>query len=197
MAGGDYTKEEAWQLQPASRSVLSILTNEDFATVRAILPGGVREPDLTITEDSGEPYLHRWYVVPRGTDANVYMHLQVQSDPERPLHDHPWDNQSVILAGGYNEMIQEHPPEGGTRTRVMRKGQTCWRRAEAAHRLILPKDIPYTLTLFSTGPTVRPWGFWMPKTGGFKWVAASDCLIERDGVSRFRDLNHLKEPQYV
>ena len=139
-------------------SALDQLTNDDFATVRRVL-GGVREPDLTIAGEDGEPYLHRWYVIPRNEEANFYLHLQVRSDPERPLHDHPWDNQSVILSGGYDEVLQDVPPLGHIRTVSRRKGQTCSRRAEAAHRLILPEGVPYTLTLFSTGPNVRAWGF--------------------------------------
>jgi len=180
-------------------SVLSILTNEDFATVRGILPGGVREPDLTIAGEDGEPYLHRWYVIPRSLEANVYLHLQVASDPERPLHDHPWDNQSVVLAGGYDEVLEDHPPTGPRRTRKVRKGQTWTRRAEAAHRLILPEGIPYTLTLFSTGPVVRDWGFWVPNHSGTpRWLPAHDCITHTpDGVSRFRDLSKLRSPEHA
>jgi len=180
-------------------SVTDILNNEDFATVRGILPGGVREPDLTIAGEDGQPYLHRWYVIPRNLQANVYLHLQVASDPERPLHDHPWDNQSVILSGGYDEVLQDHPPEGGTRVVARRKGQTCSRRAEAAHRLILPPATPYTLTLFSTGPVVRQWGFWVPNHSGLaRWFSADECITHTpDGVSRFRDLSHLRSPLHA
>lgn len=180
-------------------SVLNLLNNDDFTTVRGILPGGVREPDLTIAGEDGAPYLHRWYVIPRSLQANVYLHLQVASDPERPLHDHPWDNQSVILSGGYDEVLQEHPPWEGTRTVQRRRGQTCNRRAEAAHRLILPKETPYTLTLFSTGPVVRQWGFWVPNGSGVsKWFSADECITHTpDGVSRFRDLSHLRSPTHA
>lgn len=180
-------------------SVLDILTNEDFATVRSILPGGVREPDLTIAPDGGDLYLHRWHVIPRrAVAANVYLHLQLQSDPERPLHDHPWDNQSVILAGGYDEVIQEHPPFTPITVAKRRKGQTCWRRAEAAHRLILPEGTPYTLTLFSTGPTVREWGFWIPNHSGMpRWFSHEQCIHEEGGKSVFHIPTEARTPDHA
>src|SRR5690554_5853755 len=40
------------------------------------LNGPIREPDLTIAPD-GNPYLHRWYIVPRNTTGNLYLHMQV------------------------------------------------------------------------------------------------------------------------
>src|SRR5208282_5517483 len=101
----------------------------------------------------GEPYLYRWHVIPRNDYANVYLHIQVANDPERPLHDHPWDNTSVILAGGYDEMHQRHPAASSPVTlRKMREGNVIHRKAEEAHRLLLASPLGYTMTLFSTGP---------------------------------------------
>ncbi len=178
-------------------SALDILTNEDFATARLIL-GGVREPDLTIAPDGGGAYLHRWHIVPRNPHANVYLHLQVQSDPERPLHDHPWDNQSVILAGGYDEVIEDHPPSGPRRIRKVRAGQVWTRRAEAAHRLILPEGIPYTLTLFSTGSSIRDWGFWIENHSSTpKWFSHTECLTHVDGRSVFHYPPNCRSPDHA
>jgi len=144
-----------------------MLTDEDKARAENTLGVGFRQPDLTIAPD-GSPYLYRWHVVPRNNEANVYFHIQVQSDPDRPLHDHPWDNTSVILSGGYDEVLfipESTASCGGPReywTRKLRKGDVVHRPATQAHRLILPKDIPYTMTMFTTGPHVREWGFWTP-----------------------------------
>ncbi len=126
--------------------------------------GSEREPDLNINPD-GKPYLYRWYVVKRTARGNVYFHIQVADDPERPLHDHPWDNQSVILYGGYDEVL--HPYGGApdpTRTRRHKRelGDVIHRRAEWSHRLLMPKGNGRTMTLFSTGPKVHSWGFWYP-----------------------------------
>lgn len=151
-----------------------ILRAEDWETAHHVLGTLNRLPDLTICGDDGKPYLHRWHVIPRRVvAANVYFHVQVASDPERPLHDHPWDNQSVILAGGYDELISKDPAAGTIPVLERRSvGQTLWRKAEEAHRLILPGTQPYTVTLFSTGPVRRDWGFWLADG----WHSHNDCL---------------------
>lgn len=140
-----------------------------------------RDPDLTIAPD-GSPYLYRWHLIPRNNWGNNYLHIQVASDPERPLHDHPWDNTSVILSGGYTEIMSEHQ-NLPSRTHKRVKGDVVNRLASHAHRLILPPDIPYTMTLFTTGPTVRDWGFWI---NGW-WVSHKEVLTNlADGRSVFK-----------
>lgn len=123
------------------------------------------QPDLIIAPD-GNPYLYRWYVTPRNRQANVYLHVQVDDDPKRPLHDHPWDNVSVILSGGYRETIswsEGEPAPNTLYTAIRNKGDTIFRRARQAHRLELPNAFMYTMTLFSTGPKIHNWGFWYPE----------------------------------
>lgn len=125
-----------------------------------------REPNEVLTPE-GTPYIYRWHVVPRRlVGANVYLHLQVADDPERPLHDHPWDNQSVILAGGYIEVYQQRPPRGPVKRRTLRVGDVAQRRAAEAHRLYLIPGNTLSISLFSTGPVIREWGFWK----GGKWI---------------------------
>lgn len=153
--------------------------------------GGIHrlyKPDLEIAPD-GSPYLYRWHVVDRNKEANVYLHIQVASDPERPLHDHPWDNQSVILAGGYLEIIQENPPWSGLVHRRRNPGDTVQRKATESHRLVLPMDVPYTMSLFTTGPVKRDWGFWMPTHKGRpQWHSHQECIVNTpDGKSIFRN----------
>jgi hypothetical protein len=123
----------------------------------------------------------------------VYLHLQVASDPERPLHDHPWDNQSVILSGGYIERHVKKMPWGRIEEPRRFVGQTVQRLAEEAHRLILPPDVPYTLTLFTTGPVRREWGFWINDYRGYPtWVNQQDCIITTpDGRSVFKQPERL------
>lgn len=170
----------------------NLLSDKDRALAASLL-GSERAPDLDIQPD-GTPYLYRWWVTPRQKAANVYMHVQVASDPERPLHDHPWDNQSVILSGGYHELLLTKPPWGLTRTRECYEGQTYHRLAEEAHRLILPEGVPYTLTLFTTGPVRRDWGFWLPDYRGYPiWVSHNECIINTpDGRSVFKQPEKLR-----
>lgn len=166
-----------------------LLSAADHMLANAVLKhrGGLSHcaPDLVIAPD-GNPYLYRWFLIPRNNLANVYFHIQVASDPERPLHDHPWDNTSVILSGGYNEVWDAAPDikrHGGAITRALRAGNTVHRRATEAHRLILPPDILYTMTIFSTGPTLRPWGFWFPDG----WRDAKEVTEIENGMSVMRE----------
>lgn len=158
-----------------------VLRAEDWEVASRFLGSLHRDPDVVIAPSGGKDYLYRWHLTPRALEANVYFHLQVASDPERPLHDHPWDNQSVILAGGYQEVIQEHQhliPTLANRS----KGQTIWRKAEVAHRLVLPATTPYTMTLFTTGPVRRDWGFWINS----RWHSHDECIThDKDGKSTF------------
>lgn len=162
------------------------LTLQDEMLAREILGLGedgchtdLRKPDLVIAPD-GQPYIFRWHLTPRSKLANVYFHIQVANDPERPLHDHPWDNTSVILSGGYDEIWNPNPPLGRQTTREFRTGDVIFRFAHAAHRIILPPGIEYAMTLFSTGPKVREWGFWYPD--GWRSHAAVTRLIGNKSI---------------
>jgi hypothetical protein len=168
-----------------------ILSIDDYALADRILGGpdgaGIhREPDLVISPN-GHPYLYRWHIVHDQNKANVYFHIQVASDPERPLHDHPWDNTSVVLSGGYDEVwspqpwLDEHHPSIAHYERKLRSGNVVHRAAAEAHRLILPEHIPYTMSLFSTGPKVREWGFWFPD----RWRSFKEVTEIKEGVSQF------------
>lgn len=145
-----------------------------------------RPPDLVIAPAGHGEYLFRWYVVPRNSDGNVYFHVQTASDPERPLHDHPWDNTSVILAGGYEELICVEPdaPDAYATYRVRRRaGDVIHRPATWAHRLILPTGALYTMSLFVTGPKVRKWGFWHEG----KFTPYTEVTVETEGKSSWKE----------
>lgn len=154
--------------------IADLLKPEDWATVSTILGGSVRPPDETIYS-GGKPYIYRWHVIPRrAVGCNIYLHLQVADDSERAMHDHPWSNQSVILSGGYVEEFWKMPPWTSTKgVRTIKKGDVVHRGPEEAHRLKLLTEQPYTISLFSTGPVVREWGFWeefpIPK-----WITQSE-----------------------
>lgn len=138
--------------------------------------GLIFQPDLVIAPD-GNPYLYRWYITPHNQQyGNLYFHLQVASDPERPLHDHPWDNCSNILRGGYDETLQIVPPKGRIFQIRRRPGDFIYRSAGEAHHLKLPADVPYTMSLFSTGRRQRVWGFWYP-----------DGWVSFDAVTKLRE----------
>lgn len=137
-----------------------------------------RPPNLIIgTADN--PYLLRWYLIPKNRFLNIYLHKFMRSDEDRALHDHPWASCSIILKNGY----REHLPNNVVKIR--RAGNIVFRRASQAHRVELHR-IPaprthksdmvdsfcYAMgirskpkpawTLFITGPKVREWGFHCP-----------------------------------
>lgn len=178
---------------PKLAEMVEQLTPEDYDfAVRTLGHDGrlaprLWHPDLVLAPD-GTPYLYRWYLVGGNTTegakievspAYVMFHIQVQSDPERPLHDHPWDNQSVIISGSYEEVIQSQPPYGVVERVLRKKGDVITRAASEAHRLILPEGVPYAMTIFTAGPKVRDWGFWY----GDEWHHNKQHVAFRDGVS--------------
>ena len=69
--------------------------------IKRLLKG---EPDFTIHRGEGV-YMRRWYVIPRNRFFNIYLHHFLQSDDPRALHDHPWWNVSIVLKGGYWEIV--------------------------------------------------------------------------------------------
>lgn len=144
----------------------------------------VPRPADFIIMQSGKPYMHRWWVIPRNKIFNIYLHKIVQSDDDRALHDHPWWNVSILLKGGY----YEHTPH---RVYWRTAGGIYFRKATASHRLELDTrhcrlfhgganatedqalaceeyDILPCWSLFITGSKIREWGFHC-KTGWRHW----------------------------
>lgn len=116
----------------------------------------------------GDDYMRRWWVLPRNEFANVYLHDIRKSDDDRALHDHPWQNTSVLLFGSYIE----HTPEG---TSVRKAGDVVHRPAHSQHRLeVIPGE--RAISLFMTGAKEREWGF----ACGQGWVHWRDFTNEDD-----------------
>lgn len=117
-----------------------------------------RAPDIEIGGHEN-PYLRRWWLIPRNRFFNIYLHHFCRSDDDRALHDHPWWSLSVLLRGRY---VEHTISAGGINVRTERRaGQWKFRKAEAAHRIEL-HDGP-CWTLFVTGPRIREWGFHCPQ----------------------------------
>lgn len=85
-------------------------------------------------EKTGEVYLRRWYVVATPW-FSVLLHKICTPDKDRDLHDHPWSFWSLVLWGGYEEVL-----------------------GERAHRIYMLDRSP-TWTLVLTGRRRREWGF--------------------------------------
>lgn len=135
-----------------------------------------RTPYFDLIHD-GELYMERWWLRKppgHGEHSSTYdktksgigirIHHTVRSDRGRDLHDHPWWNVSIVLAGGYWEIVpisQAQPAilDAHCYRRIWRgPGSVVFRRAHHRHRLeILQGDSAWSL--FIMGPWIRDWGF--------------------------------------
>lgn len=119
------------------------------------------------------PFLMRWFVIPKNKWCNVYLHKFIRDDEDRALHDHPWFNVSLLLVGRYIEVTGGDPAFLRT---VYEAGELKIRLATAAHRIELVRTrrsghkrtkVKRTRgqpswSLFITGPVTRKWGFHCP-----------------------------------
>jgi len=126
-----------------------------------------RRPDFIIGGEE-DPYLRRWWVIPRNRFFNIYLHHFMRSDDDRALHSHPWEwNVSVLLEGQY----LEHLPGG--RSVVCRAGEVAYRTGESWHRIELTHGSVWTL--FLTGAHAREWGFAAGPSGFTHWRDFLEC----------------------
>lgn len=131
-----------------------------------------RSPDF-IVGGRQNPYLHRWWLLPRNPFFNVYIHKFSRSDDDRALHDHMYANISWLLQGYYLEHTIQH---GGIHTKThVEAGDVVIRLSgKSAHRIELPDGKP-CWTLFITGFRYREWGFHCPIRGWVHWKDFTDA----------------------
>lgn len=123
-----------------------------------------RLPDFVI----GDSYLLRWWVIPRNQLYNLYLHDIRKSDDDRAMHDHPWENTSLLISGGYIE----HTPQGVFERKC---GDIVHRKPTDLHRLeVIPGQ--RAISLFATELKVKDWGFQCPK----EWVSWQDFTSPND-----------------
>lgn len=117
-----------------------------------------------------DPYLLRWYVIPRNPWLNVYVHKFCRSDDDRALHDHPWWFVSLMLSGRYDEIT-----EAGTKRR--RTGSIAYRPAAWRHRVALLWESCTSCGGSGIGYGTVPGGRWME----------TDCgVCDGSGTGRYR-----------
>lgn len=130
-----------------------------------------RPPDFIIG-DLAEPYMLRWWVIPRNKVFNIYLHRFMRDDEDRALHDHPWPSLSIALSGGMIEVYRNQ--QGDDAVRNVGAGDIVFRGAKFAHRMIVPEP---SWTIFITGPVIREWGFLCPEG----WRHWKEFTASRDG----------------
>lgn len=121
-----------------------------------------------------DPYLKRWFIIPRNKVFCIYLHQMLRDDDDRALHDHPGDNLSIVLKGGYDEHLFLGWPEEGrplpqTISVQRRPGQIINRTASLPHRLTLPEGATSSWSLFFVWRKRREWGFWCPQGRWVPW----------------------------
>lgn len=120
-----------------------------------------RPPDFVIG-DRADPYMLRWWILPRNRWFNAYLHHFLKDDDDRALHDHPFWSLSLTLDGDLMEIYRKR---GTDRLRTVETGDLILRSGRFAHRMIVPRP---SWTLFITGPRYREWGF-LCKSGWKPW----------------------------
>lgn len=134
------------------------------------------------------PMMKRWRLIqtPMG---GVYVHFIYREDLDPIGHDHPWAFWSLVLKGGYTELLQTHPRYPDQPKRVSHRRFSLHHfPLKWAHRIISVE--PGTITLVLVGPKKKQWGFWQPVTEvvddhglmartavvGHEWVDYRDAL---------------------
>lgn len=126
-----------------------------------------RPPDFLIGPTQDDPYMRRWWIIPRNRWFNIYLHHMIHDDDDRAAHDHPSWSLSLCLKGFIREfqLIPGTFPEQW-RINEIEEGDWKWRSSTFSHRLTFPKGEAWTL--FINGPKLRTWGFHCPK-GWIPW----------------------------
>ena len=100
----------------------------------------------------------------------LYLHRIHRPDIDPDPHDHPWWFASVVLCGGYTELVwPDKTTRGGsgtTRCRIRKRWSLRHLNRKAAHMITETDGLLWTLVL--TGPRRSTWGFWTPD-GFVRW----------------------------
>lgn len=108
-------------------------------------------------------YMDRYWLFRNFLGMSARVHVTYRSDEDLVLHDHPWDNISLLLDGYYWEKTFDRQPSQWPgalpplKSKLYMVGDIVARRAEKAHRLELSYQV---VTLFITFGKRRPWGFY-------------------------------------
>lgn len=131
----------------------------DTASINSMKPD--RKPDFVIGPPD-DPYMERWWIIPRNPQFNIYYHRILHDDDDRALHDHPWESFSFMTKGRLREITEVNNKNEVIQSRLLSAGECVFRSSTFKHRLELIGNEPAE-TLFITGPKVRDWGFHCPQ----------------------------------
>lgn len=118
-------------------------------------------------------YMNRWWLFNpyqkadgeiigrRGLRAwlpSIRVHEILRADTAEHMHDHPWDARTIILDGGYFELVEEYDARTGAGLELRLQGETRAIRYGEYHHItrVLGRSC---FTLFFTWKYVGTWGF--------------------------------------
>lgn len=113
------------------------------------------------------PYLRRWVLNLKF--FSIRIHHWYSSDDHRAKHDHPSGFITLVLSGSYTDVT----PTG---RELLKPGSIRYRAATHIHTVEVPINGCWTILIF--GPQIRHWGFYVPRTNGFKFKKANKYFIE-------------------
>ena len=155
---------EAWKTYRIARGETDIVA-DDFLPLRDrlylwLIKRAKRTPYYHL-----DGYMERWWLL-KTPWLSIRVHRILRSDADRDPHDHPFDWASLVMYGGYDEILYD--AKGKPRSsRICRPGSFRRVRATDLHRLVVQPN-ESVLTLFIVGRRKREWGFQTPN-GWVNW----------------------------
>lgn len=127
-----------------------------------------------IKSQLGELHFQRYRIIETKW-FNIYVHYIAKSDEDKHMHDHPWDFISIILWGGYAEILKKvwwkttnEIEKIEYNVKTYKPISIIHRPANDFHQITLLKP---TFTLVFTGPRKRTWGYLtVSDWTGYKWI---------------------------
>jgi hypothetical protein len=122
--------------------------------------GFLQRAEIGHPSHPGVVYLRR-YILVMCPWFQVYLHHILRPDFDRHLHNHPWAGVSLILHGGYAELVTAP----GDEHYLVRHGIGALNvlRRDTYHRITQVKR--HTWTLLVAGRRKSSWGFWVSDRG--------------------------------
>lgn len=133
----------------------------------------------------GTPYLRRW-VLDLGF-CSIRLHHWLCSDDERAPHDHPYWLWTLVLKGGYDDIIYSNLSSSHERPLDMeivipvRRSTGSFQRWPAQHTHYVKVHEGGCWSLCLAGRQSRIWGFWTERYDGVRRFVRSSRYFRQKG----------------
>jgi hypothetical protein len=127
------------------------------------------------------PYLRRWVIEIFG--FAVRLHHWYSSDDSRAPHDHPYSIVTVVLKGGYDDVVYRRAGKDWALDREtiskIRRRPGSIQRWSPLHTHYVDVHPGGCWTLIFTGRRVRNWGFWTARWDKRRrWMKSNRYFLE-------------------